>query len=99
METSERAVIESRNVLRPTKIGNAGRIYQFSSIGGILRLKPDENRALLIGDHNMINEGVTAIIAERRPGIATRTTVATLKPTSHGLCIRPLTATNRASVD
>jgi acyl-[acyl carrier protein]--UDP-N-acetylglucosamine O-acyltransferase len=45
----------------PTRIGKHNRIYQFSSVGEDtpdLKYKGEETR-LVIGDHNVIREGVT----------------------------------------
>lgn len=62
VEIGAGCVIASHVVIKgPTKIGNHNRIYQFSSIGEDtpdLKYKGEPTR-LVIGDHNIIREGVT----------------------------------------
>ncbi|ROS01036.1 acyl-[acyl-carrier-protein]--UDP-N-acetylglucosamine O-acyltransferase [Sinobacterium caligoides] len=62
VEIGEGSVISSHVVLKgPTKIGRNNRIYQFSTIGDDtpdLKYKGEETR-LVIGDNNVIREGVT----------------------------------------
>ncbi len=62
VEIGEGSVIASHVVIKgPTKIGSHNRIYQFSSIGEDtpdLKYKGEPTR-LVIGDHNIIREGVT----------------------------------------
>lgn len=62
VEIDEGTVIASHVVLKgPTKIGKRNRIYQFSSIGEDtpdLKYKGEPTR-LVIGDDNVIREGVT----------------------------------------
>lgn len=62
VEIGAGSVIASHVVIKgPTKIGNHNRIYQFSSIGEDtpdLKYKGEPTR-LVIGDHNIIREGVT----------------------------------------
>lgn len=62
VEIGEGCVIASHIVIKgPTKIGKQNHIYQFSSIGEDtpdLKYKGEPTR-LVIGDHNVIREGVT----------------------------------------
>jgi UDP-N-acetylglucosamine acyltransferase len=62
VEIGEGTVIESHVVLKgPTVIGKHNRIFQFSSVGEDtpdLKYKGEPTR-LVIGDHNVIREGVT----------------------------------------
>lgn len=62
VEIGEGTVIGPHVVLKgPTKIGKHNRIYQFSSVGEDtpdLKYKGEPTR-LVIGDHNVIREGVT----------------------------------------
>lgn len=62
VEIDEGCVIASHVVIKgPTQIGKHNRIYQFSSIGEDtpdLKYKGEPTR-LVIGDHNIIREGVT----------------------------------------
>lgn len=62
VEIDAGCVIASHVVIKgPTKIGKHNRIYQFSSIGEDtpdLKYKGEPTR-LVIGDHNIIREGVT----------------------------------------
>jgi UDP-N-acetylglucosamine acyltransferase len=62
VEIGEGTVIGPHVVLKgPTRIGKHNRIYQFSSIGEDtpdLKYKGELTR-LVIGDHNVIREGVT----------------------------------------
>ena len=62
VEIGEGTVIGPHVILKgPTKIGKHNRIYQFSSVGEDtpdLKYKGEETR-LVIGDHNVIREGVT----------------------------------------
>lgn len=62
VEIGESSVIASHVVIKgPTKIGKHNRIYQFSSVGEDtpdLKYKGEPTR-LVIGDHNIIREGVT----------------------------------------
>jgi UDP-N-acetylglucosamine acyltransferase len=62
VEIAEGTVIASHVVVKgPTKIGKYNRIYQFSTIGDDtpdLKYRGEATR-LVIGDHNVIREGVT----------------------------------------
>ena len=62
VEIGEGTVIASHVIIKgPTRIGRHNRIYQFSSIGEDtpdLKYKGEPTR-LVIGDHNVIREGVT----------------------------------------
>jgi len=62
VEIGEGTEIASHVVIKgPTKIGKHNRIFQFSSVGEDtpdLKYKGEETR-LMIGDHNVIREGVT----------------------------------------
>ena len=62
VEIGEGTVIGPHVILKgPTRIGKHNRIYQFSSVGEDtpdLKYKGEETR-LVIGDHNVIREGVT----------------------------------------
>jgi UDP-N-acetylglucosamine acyltransferase len=62
VELGEGCVIASHVVIKgPTKIGKHNRIYQFSTVGEDtpdLKYKGEPTR-LVIGDHNVIREGVT----------------------------------------
>ena len=62
VEIGEGTVIGPHVVLKgPTRIGKHNRIYQFSSVGEDtpdLKYKGEATR-LVIGDHNVIREGVT----------------------------------------
>jgi UDP-N-acetylglucosamine acyltransferase len=62
VEIGEGTVIGSHVVLKgPTRIGKQNRIFQFSTIGEDtpdLKYKGEPTR-LVIGDHNVIREGVT----------------------------------------
>jgi len=62
VEIGEGTVIASHVVIKgPTRIGRHNRIYQFSSVGEDtpdLKYKGEPTR-LVIGDHNVIREGVT----------------------------------------
>lgn len=62
VEIDEGSIIASHVVIKgPTKIGKHNRIYQFSSIGEDtpdLKYKGEPTR-LVMGDHNIIREGVT----------------------------------------
>jgi UDP-N-acetylglucosamine acyltransferase len=62
VEIGEGSVISSHVVIKgPTQIGKHNRIYQFSTIGEDtpdLKYKGEPTR-LVIGDHNIIREGVT----------------------------------------
>lgn len=62
VEIGEGSVISSHVVIKgPTRIGKHNRIYQFSTIGEDtpdLKYKGEPTR-LVIGDHNIIREGVT----------------------------------------
>lgn len=62
VEIGEGTVVGPHVVLRgPTRIGKHNRIYQFSSVGEDtpdLKYKGEATR-LVIGDHNVIREGVT----------------------------------------
>lgn len=78
MEIGEGTVIGPHVVLKgPTKIGKHNRIYQFSSVGEDtpdLKYKGEPTR-LVIGDHNVIREGVTihrgTVRIARKPPLAT----------------------------
>lgn len=62
VEIDEGTVVASHVVIKgPTKIGKHNRIYQFSTVGEDtpdLKYKGEPTR-LVIGDHNIIREGVT----------------------------------------
>ncbi|WP_248752274.1 acyl-ACP--UDP-N-acetylglucosamine O-acyltransferase [Pseudomonas sp. MWU15-20650] len=62
VEIGEGTVIGPHVILKgPTRIGKHNRIYQFSSVGEDtpdMKYKGEETR-LVIGDHNIIREGVT----------------------------------------
>ena len=62
VEIGEGTVIAPHVVIKgPTRIGRHNRIYQFSSVGEDtpdLKYKGEPTR-LVIGDHNVIREGVT----------------------------------------
>ncbi|MFD1259104.1 acyl-ACP--UDP-N-acetylglucosamine O-acyltransferase [Entomomonas asaccharolytica] len=62
VEIGEGTVIESHVIIKgPTKIGCHNHIYQFSSVGEDtpdMKYKGEPTR-LVIGDHNIIREGVT----------------------------------------
>jgi hypothetical protein len=61
VEIAEGTVIGPHVIIKgPTKIGRYNRIYQFSSVGENtpdLKYKGEDTR-LVIGDHNVIREGV-----------------------------------------
>jgi len=62
VEIGSKSIVESHVVIKgPTKIGENNHIYQFSSLGEStpdLKYKGEDTR-LIIGDNNIIREGVT----------------------------------------